>query len=60
MSNRTYYPTSIRYVATYLLKAGFDVEIINCIGDHLSHSNDTQIKILKSLNQFSELNQIIF
>ncbi len=38
MNSRTWYPIGIGYVATYLLRAGYDVEIIDCIGDNLSRT----------------------
>ncbi len=36
MGSRAWYPIGIGYIAAYLLKDGFEVEIIDCIGDNLS------------------------
>jgi len=38
MKYRYWYPIGIGYVASFLLKAGFEVEIIDCIGDNLSRA----------------------
>lgn len=39
MNRRLWYPIGICYVAASLLKAGFDVEIIDVIGENLSREN---------------------
>ena len=39
MNRRLWYPIGICYVAASLLKAGFDVEIIDVIGENLSRKN---------------------
>src|SRR3990172_3338197 len=39
MSNRLWYPIGICYVASSLIHDGFDVEIIDIIGENLSRNN---------------------
>lgn len=52
MQSRFYFPIGILYVAAYLLKAGYEVEIIDCIGDNLSRVQCNERIIKSKANTF--------